>query len=362
MKPAVRIPSTRVGPAFLVLCGLSAAGSLALAEYTSLREASTVTLFIPLVWSYLLLSPVVMALTGLSVVLLRIAVELRIATFAGIEDTWAQVAGEVGFAVLLYVALGLVCFVWRARLGRLENRCQENTDRRTEVRLLQGLTHDFNNLMHLIIGTTQLLRGRATLEPNVVEQVETIHNAAQGGADLLRRIQAISDPESGEPSPWDMNEYARDRLSLLRYTASEDVSVQFEPAEELLPVLMDPVQFDRLLMNLCVNADQAMGGHGSLTVKTGLDSSGFVPGVTLRVEDSGPGIPPNTLPYIFRRYFTTRSRQGGTGLGLYNVRAIVEAHGGTVEAENRKGEGTAFVVWLPLYEARANPEKDEQVA
>jgi len=144
--------------------------------------------------------------------------------------------------------------------------------------------------------------------------------------------------------PGDLNGLIRRILLLLNYRLAEKrITVDTELAE-LPPVLMDENMMGQVLMNILINALQAMGDHGMLTIRTERRGEHAL----LTIEDTGAGIPPEVLPCIFEPFFTTKSVGDGTGLGLSISKSIVEQHGGAIDVESQAGRGTSFMIMIPL--------------
>lgn len=243
-------------------------------------------------------------------------------------------------------------------------------------RLAGGVAHDFNNLLTVISGYAQLALGDPALPAPLAEGIEQIHRASARAASLTRQLLVFSRQERAEPRPLDLNQAVLNLEKMLRRILGEDVRLEIDLTPGLGPVLADEMQVDQVIMNLAVNARDAMPAGGTLTIRTAeavpeeaLDPRAVLvpapgPAVMLAVRDTGCGIPSDVLPRIFEPFFTTKESGKGTGLGLSTVYGILRQHGGGLAVESRVGEGTIFRVYLPRAEGdeAASQEPVEQPA
>jgi signal transduction histidine kinase len=225
-------------------------------------------------------------------------------------------------------------------------------------RLAGGVAHDFNNLLVAILGNCEVLEeGIRTGDPSL-EDLAEIRSAGERARDLVRQLLAVARRQMVEPHVLDLNEVLRDAERLLRRVLGEDVDVAVHPAEGLWPVRADPSQLHQVLLNLAVNARDAMPQGGKLTLETSnveLDETyvaaheGVRPGphVVLAVSDSGQGLSPEARAHLFEPFFTTKPAGAGTGLGLATVYGIVKQAGGHVWVYSEPGRGTTFKIYLP---------------
>jgi PAS domain S-box-containing protein len=224
-------------------------------------------------------------------------------------------------------------------------------------RLAGGIAHDFNNLLTGINGY-----GRLALELDDEADrrgaIEQVIRAGERAAELTKRLLAFSRREAVEARLVDANEVVRDLEPLLRRLIGEDVDVQVFLGDDLEPVLTDPSQVEQVILNLCVNARDAMPEGGRLTIETGNVQlgpdyaalhEGVRPGpyVLIAVTDTGVGMDDATRARLFEPFFTTKPRGQGTGLGLSTVYGIVERAGGHVWLYSEPGRGAVFKVYLP---------------
>lgn len=225
-------------------------------------------------------------------------------------------------------------------------------------RLAGGVAHDFNNLLTPIMGHGELLLESFGAEDVRRRDLEGILRAAERARLLVRQLLAFSRKQALELRPLDLNQTIADFTKLLRRTIREDIHIEFLPAPVLPAVRADVVQIEQVIMNLAVNAQDAMPSGGQLTIQTAWitpeSGAGDAPRdpsdsgmVELTVRDTGRGMDAATRERIFEPFFTTKSDGNGTGLGLATVYGIVAQHGGAIQVESREGEGSAFVVSLP---------------
>ena len=232
-------------------------------------------------------------------------------------------------------------------------------------RLAGGVAHDFNNLLSVILGYTEITLAAGDLPRRVQENLEEVHEAGQRAAELTRQLLAFSRKQIIEPRVLDLGALVHDMEKMLRRVIGEDIRLTTRLAEKLGHVRADPGQIEQIVMNLVVNARDAMPGGGTLTLETAdseIDAA-FVrenPGaragsyVLLEVRDTGTGIPHEIQGKIFEPFFTTKGEGKGTGLGLATVYGIVKQNGGYIRIESEPGQGTCVLVFLPLVSGDAD--------
>jgi CheY-like chemotaxis protein len=222
--------------------------------------------------------------------------------------------------------------------------------------LAGGVAHDFNNLLTVINGYSDLLLSTLSAGDPHRPMVEEIRRAGERSASLTRQLLAFSRRQVLAPQALDLNTVVRDTERMLRRMIGEDVELATELAAGLHAVRVDPGQLQQVLLNLAVNARDAMPRGGRLTLRTRNvavaeegGESGLAPGdwVLLEVEDTGIGMSEEVERHVFEPFFTTKEAGQGTGLGLAVVLGIVEQSGGRVGVRSRPGEGTAFDIHLP---------------
>jgi PAS domain S-box-containing protein len=237
--------------------------------------------------------------------------------------------------------------------------------------LAGGIAHDFNNVLLVIRGYSSVLRSSIE-DPALVGDLDEIAKAADRAAALTRQLLAFSRRQVMQPTLLDLGEVAADLESLLLRSIREDIDMTLEVRGDLPPVLADAGQMEQVLLNLVVNARDAMPDGGSIQVsvaraelgRTSNVSPPLPPGsyVALSVSDTGSGIPPEALPRIFEPFFTTKADGLGTGLGLSTVYGIVVQSGGGIEVASLPAGGTRMTVFLPAAEGVADGIDDDLLA
>jgi len=231
-------------------------------------------------------------------------------------------------------------------------------------RLAGGVAHDFNNLLTGIINYVELCRDRVPPGDPVRAYLDEILHDSRRSADLTRQLLAFARKQTVAPRVLDLNATVAGMLNILRRLIGEDIDLAWTPGQNLWPVRMDTSQLDQILANLCVNARDAIGGVGKITIETAntvVDESycrahaEAVPGrfVTLAVSDNGCGMTREVLAHLFEPFFTTKPREEGTGLGLATVYGIVRQNEGFINVYSEPGKGTTFRIHLPRFEGQA---------
>ncbi|GAB4270924.1 MAG: hypothetical protein Kow0092_25450 [Deferrisomatales bacterium] len=227
-------------------------------------------------------------------------------------------------------------------------------------RLAGGVAHDFNNLLTAISGYAELLLRRLPASDDSRRGAEEIVRAADRAADLTRQLLAFGRRQMVEPRVVDMNETIRGVVRMVERLLGEDVEVRLDLGAEVGSVRADPGQVEQAVVNLAVNARDAMPEGGVLAVRTrragpdecrrlGLDGEGRGDHVVLEVSDTGVGMEQRVMEHIFEPFFTTKEAGKGTGLGLATVYGVVTQAGGGVSVESRVGEGTTFRLFWPCW-------------
>jgi signal transduction histidine kinase len=227
-------------------------------------------------------------------------------------------------------------------------------------RLAGGVAHDFNNLLTAIIGYAELIATRTSSNSLAKQNAELIRKAGEQAAALTRQLLAFSRKQILQPKVIDLNALVVEMEKLLRRVIGERFDLQSHPHAENGRVKADPSQLEQVVLNLGVNARDAMPRGGKLIIRTEnvrLDhetapqiSASLVPGdyVMLSVTDTGAGMDENTKSHIFEPFFTTKGPGKGTGLGLATVYGIVRQTGGGISVESELGQGSTFRIYLPL--------------
>jgi two-component system, cell cycle sensor histidine kinase and response regulator CckA len=229
--------------------------------------------------------------------------------------------------------------------------------------LASGMAHDLNNALSPILMGIQLIR-RQSQDSETREMLTVMEANTHRGADMVRQVLTFARGREGQRELLNVGRLVREMENIVRQTLPKSITVAAMVPSDLWPVLGNSTQLHQVLLNLCVNARDAMPSGGELTLAADNvelspdEAKGIpeaVPGryVMLLVSDTGTGIPPEVLPQLFQPFFTTKSPGQGTGLGLSTVARIVRNHGGFVSVKSEVGTGTAFEIYLPRAEAPA---------
>lgn len=227
-------------------------------------------------------------------------------------------------------------------------------------RLAGGVAHDFNNMLGVIIGHTEMVLEQMDRTEPFFSDLEEIRKAAERSAILTRQLLTFARKQTIAPKVIDLNKTVEEMLQMLRRLIGEDIHLTWLPGKNDLQVKMDPSQIDQILANLCVNARDAIEGLGKITIETGRASfdeswcavhEGFLTGeyVLLTVSDTGCGMDKDTIGHLFEPFFTTKEMGKGTGLGLATVYGAIKQNNGFVNVYSETGRGTIFRIYLPRY-------------
>lgn len=225
-------------------------------------------------------------------------------------------------------------------------------------RLAGGVAHDFNNMLGVILGHTELALKEIDSTQSAYHDLQEILKAAHRSAGLVRQLLAFARKQTIRPRVLSINETVESMLKMVRRLIGEDIELQWKPGANIWPVEVDPIQIDQVLANLCVNARDAIAGVGKVVIETGnatLDDAycsehaGASPGdyVLLGLSDSGCGMDEATIGKIFEPFFTTKEVGRGTGLGLATVYGIVKQNNGFIDVCSEPGRGATFRIYLP---------------
>jgi PAS domain S-box-containing protein len=259
-----------------------------------------------------------------------------------------------------------------------ERKRIEEEKSKLEIQLLQaqkmesvgqlagGVAHDFNNMLGVILGHTEMIMEQLDPSQPLYADLEEIHKAASRSTDITRQLLAFARRQTVAPKVIDLNDTIEGMLKMLRRLIGEDIDLAWFPGSGLWPIKMDPSQIDQILANLCVNARAAIAGVGKLTVETSNSTfnneycgehSGFVSGdyARITVTDNGCGMDKETLAHIFEPFFTTKGVGEGTGLGLATVYGAIRQNNGFVKVCSELGQGTTFTIYLPRHISQAGP-------
>lgn len=232
-------------------------------------------------------------------------------------------------------------------------------------RLAGGVAHDYNNMLCVIIGFTDLALSKVDPNAPIHGDLLEILSAAKRSADITRQLLAFSRQQTVTPKRIDLNTAVKDILSMIEQLIGENINLTWLPGAETGTINIDPSQIDQILTNLCVNARDAISDIGRITIVTKnvafddvycVAHEGFVPGeyVMLSITDDGCGMDKETLNQIFEPFFTTKKVGQGTGLGLATVYGIVKQNNGFINVFSEPGEGTSYHIYLPRHMGHAH--------
>ncbi|HUI28769.1 MAG TPA: PAS domain S-box protein [Candidatus Acidoferrales bacterium] len=253
---------------------------------------------------------------------------------------------------------------------RLEEQLVQAQKMEAIGRLAGGVAHDYNNMLGVIIGYTDLIAMNVKKDDPIRRYVELIASASKRGADLTRQLLAFARREMVSPKPIDPNKAIDSLQKMLGKLIGEDIMLKFFPGKNIWNVKIDPTQFDQILINLATNARDAIDGVGEIVVETSnivvdeaytKNKMGFAPGeyMMLIFSDNGKGMDRETVNKIFEPFFTTKERGRGTGLGLSTLYGIVGQNGGNIDVFSEPGEGTTFKIYLPRYHGKLEGPEPE---
>jgi PAS domain S-box-containing protein len=232
-------------------------------------------------------------------------------------------------------------------------------------RLAGGVAHDFNNMLSVILGHAEMTLSQLKAGSDLYDSLDTIRQAALRSAGLTQQLLAFSRQQVVSPRYLDLRQLVREFEKMLERVIGDDITLRIELGDELCPVRIDPVQMEQVILNLAINARDAMPGGGQLWIQTRITTLGpehvfahpeakLGRHVELLVRDEGTGMDLDTQRRIFEPFFTTKAEGRGTGLGLSTVYGIVHQNKGSLAVQSELGKGSAFHVFLPL----AQPGRD----
>ena len=245
---------------------------------------------------------------------------------------------------------------------RVEEQLRQAQKMEAVGRLAAGIAHDFNNLLTVILGNASMELDNPLIEQGIAKSLQQVVAAGERATELTRQLLAYSRRQIIQRCALDLNDAAMQTVEMLRRIIGEDIAIVTEMGADLKPIYADPVNLDQVIMNLALNARDAMPCGGRLVLSSGLatfDAAALTeraeaqPGefIFLSVRDTGCGMDPETLSRVFEPFFTTKEMGRGTGMGLATVYGIVKQHGGWIDAESEPGVGTTFRVFFPVAES-----------
>ena len=240
----------------------------------------------------------------------------------------------------------------------LEEQLQHARKMEAVGQLAGGVAHDYNNMLSVILGYTELAMEKADPSDPLCEDLQEVIKAASRSSEITRQLLGFARKQNAAPRAIDLNETVEGMLNMIRRLIGENILLEWMPGEGLWHVKMDPVQVDQILVNLCLNARDSISDNGSITIGTenvaldqkfACEHADFIPGefVLLSVCDDGCGMDRETLSHVFEPFFTTKGLGKGTGLGLATIYGIVKQNNGLIKAESEPGEGTTVRIYLP---------------
>jgi PAS domain S-box-containing protein len=260
------------------------------------------------------------------------------------------------------LAYGLSSLQSESKRKSLESQLIQAQKMESVGRLAGGVAHDFNNMLSIIIGYTELSMESVDPSNPLHSDLSEILTAARHSSDITKQLLAFARKQIIAPRVIDLNDVVKIMLNMLQRLIGEDIDLVWRPASKLWPIKIDPSQVDQALANLCINARDAITGVGKIIIETGnisldetysADHPGFVPGdyVMLAVSDNGSGMDKETQSHLFEPFFTTKEKGKGTGLGLATVYGIVKQNKGFVYVYSEPGKGATFRIYLPKHVA-----------
>lgn len=227
-------------------------------------------------------------------------------------------------------------------------------------RLTGGVAHDFNNILSVILGYTGMAIEQTQPDAPIYTYLERIQEAGRRSAEIIRQLLAFSRQQTIAPKALNLNTTVDGMVKMLQRLIGENIHLAWIPASSLPSIYIDPSQIDQMLINLCVNARDAIDGVGTVTIETRavtvdaeycMQNAGFIPGdyVMLSVSDNGCGMLPEVMEKIFEPFYTTKGLGEGTGLGLATVYGIVKQNQGFINVYSEPDKGTTFRIYIPQY-------------
>ncbi len=284
-------------------------------------------------------------------------------TWALVEDKGLLLRDSAGNAVRMVGGMTDV-----SERAALEARLRNSQRLEAVGQLTGGIAHDFNNLLTVVLGNAETLVELLEADPKKRELARMIVGAAERGAELTQRLLAFARRQSLIPHAVDVNTLLSGLAMMLDRVLGASIRFHIEAEKPLLPALVDAAQLEHAILNLCVNARDAMPSGGTLKISTkavcldqGLQSEGqtLTPGhyVQIQIVDTGVGISAEHLSKVFEPFFTTKSEGKGSGLGLAMVYGFVRQSGGSIQVASEPGKGSCFTLYLPVSEQPADEQE-----
>jgi PAS domain S-box-containing protein len=248
-------------------------------------------------------------------------------------------------------------------MEKLQRKLAESQKLDALGQLTGGVAHDFNNLLMVIAGGINVLKKVAEGDPKALRAVQAIETASQRGAALTSQLLSFARRQSVNPQTVDVRDRIFSVREVLDTGLGSAIELQIEPDNDVWPITVDPAEFETALVNLVINARDAMPQGGTVSVQASnvFFDDGTRKGdyVAIKVNDTGTGIPKDILAKIFDPFFTTKPIGKGTGLGLSQVHGFAHQAGGTIAVDSELGKGTSFTIWLPRSSATPKRRSEE---
>lgn len=237
--------------------------------------------------------------------------------------------------------------------------------------LAGGVAHDYNNMLSVILGNVSFALEKVSPEDELFIDLKEIQDAAERSESITRQLLAFARKQIASPKVLDLNKSIQNMIKMLTRLMGEDIELRWNPCKDIWHTRIDPVQIDQILANLCINARDAIGDVGKVTIETNntsfddqycADHPGFLPGnyVMIAVSDDGHGMTEETMNKIFEPFFSTKHLHKGTGLGLATVYGIVKQNNGFINVYSEPENGTTFKIYLPRDLGEVAPETAER--
>ncbi len=304
--------------------------------------------------------------------------EKWLGTYVHPAPRFAKIFRYVAIVAVPLLLLLLVSFLWLWSLKKYvlhsdeARKVSEQKQKILEAQLVQagkmesvgrlagGVAHDYNNMLGIIVGYTEMSLQDVAPDDPLHANLEQILAAAKRSTDITRQLLAFARKQTIEPKVLQLDEVVKEMLKMLQRLIGEDIDLAWGPGVDVWPVKMDPSQVDQILVNLCINARDAIADVGKIIIETRnaqldedycVERAGFIPGeyILLAVSDNGMGMTPETQDKAFEPFFTTKQLGKGTGLGLATVYGIVKQNNGFINVYSELEEGTTIKIYLPRY-------------
>ena len=291
----------------------------------------------------------------------------------GVDDEeiglFSEMVGDIGYA-LNFIRMEAKHEASERKGRLLQNQLTQAQKMESIGRLAGGVAHDYNNISSIIIGYSELALDISEPDDPRYDDLMQIHSAAKRSTEITRQLLAFARQQTISPRVLNLNASVEGMIKMLRRLIGEDIDLVWLPGDDLERVKIDPSQVDQILVNLCVNARDAIADVGKITIETDnarldetycSDHAGVLPGrfVRLAVSDDGRGIPSEDLDKIFEPFFTTKGIGKGTGLGLATVYGIVKQNDGFINVYSEPEKGTTFRIYLPGHVDNDDPMQPE---